>query len=64
MKRLLIFGLLLGIVCGVLAVAGWRNAGNSQPRVCQPSKRRPEKRRPRQQKYLVQDKRLAGQEVS
>lgn len=64
MKRLIIFLLLLGIVCGGLAVMGWKKAGNSQNRVCQPSKRRPEKRRPRLQKYLVQDDRLVGQESS
>lgn len=64
MKRLIIFLLLLGIICGGLAVAGWKEAGNSPKRACQPSKRRPEKRRPRLQKYLVQDDWLTGQEVS
>jgi hypothetical protein len=68
MKRLVIFWLLLGILCGGLVMIGWKEAGNQPKRACQPSKRRPEKRRPRLQKYLVQDERPiyqnAGQEIS
>lgn len=63
MKGLIIFLLLLGIICGGLAVAGWKEAGNSPKRACRPAKRRPEKRRPRLQRYLVQDDRLVGQEI-
>lgn len=64
MKRLFIFWLLLGIICGGLAMIGWKEAGNSQKRACQPAKRRPEKRRPRLQKYLVQDERPMNQTTS
>ena len=64
MKRVTIFLLLLGLVCMGFAVIGWKEADSSPKRACQPAKRRPEKRRPRLQKYLVQDDRLVGQEIS